>query len=144
MRAEPADDLLGREVRLRDIRLGVAVDLLVDIGSHRVLGFDVLCGDDARRFLPLAASEVESDHVRVASALVLMEDGFYRERGRSLAALRGRPVRRGRADVGPLRDVVVAGDGNLVALLVDTATGTAEIPLDDGVVVGAEALRPAV
>ena len=139
-----ASDLLSRDVRYRDIRLGVAVDLLLDLDSRRVVGFDVVCGDHVRRFLPLAACDTEGDHLTVGSALVLMDDAFYRKRGRSLAELRGRPVRDGEKDIGVLEDLVVDRDGNTTALVVETRSGPVELALDDALVVGAEALRPAV
>src|SRR3712207_6884436 len=50
----------------------------------------VVCGDASRRFLPLAASDVTEDAIAVGSALVLLDDPFYRDRAASFAALRGR------------------------------------------------------
>ena len=139
-----ASELLRRDVRYGDIRLGVVADLLVDVDSRRIAGLDVRCPDDVNRFLPLGAGRIEPDGVRVDSALVLMEDGFYRKRARSLAELRGRPVRRGAREIGVLQDLVLDEDATVTALLVATRTGPVELPLDAAVVVGAEALRPAV
>ena len=81
----------SRPVCYADIRLGVVVDVLLDDRLQRVLGFDVLCGDRAHRYLPLAACEVGEARIFVSSALVLMrqELDFYRERGRALTAVLG-------------------------------------------------------
>jgi hypothetical protein len=84
-----AAELLRRSVVFRDIRLGTVVEVLFDCDVTRVLGLDVLCGDQSRRFLSLAACELEESIVRVDSALVLVakELEFYRNRGRALTAL---------------------------------------------------------
>jgi hypothetical protein len=81
--------LLRRAVVVHDIRLGTVVDVLLDEDLTRVLGLDVLCGDGARRFLALAACELEARVIRVESALVLASEEleFYRRRARALTAL---------------------------------------------------------
>jgi hypothetical protein len=77
-------------VQLRGIQLGRPIDLLLDLDHWNVLGFVVLCGDESRRFLPLAASQVLDEAVAVGSALMLLEDvGFYEERGVSFRSLLG-------------------------------------------------------
>ncbi len=77
-------------VRLRGIQLGRPVDMLVDLDHWNVLGFVVLCGDESRRFLPLAACQVLDGEIAVGSALMLLEDaGFYEERGVSFRSLLG-------------------------------------------------------
>ena len=136
---------VAREVRFRDIRLGVAVDLLLDGSRRRVIGVDVRCGDGAPRFLPLAASDVCDGHLAVSSPLSLVSGalGFYDRRARPLSSLRGRPVRRRRVEVGRLVDVVFGDDGAIAALEVETTAGRRELPLEDGVAVD-DALRPAV
>jgi hypothetical protein len=139
-----ASTLLGREVRFRGIRLGVVADLLVDPPSRRALGYDVVCGDDARRFLPLAACDAVDGAVEVGSALVLLDDPFYRERAQSFAELRGTVVRRGPVEVGMLRDLVVDEDAILVALVIESGGRVAEARLDPALSFGAGALRPAV
>jgi hypothetical protein len=91
MRGLHGQDLLRRPVRLRGIQLGRAVDLILDAAGTRVVGFDVLCGDGAHRFLPLSAAEAQLDQIEVRSALSLLDTAelaFYRERGTTLAALR--------------------------------------------------------
>jgi len=140
-----ASRLLGREVRFRGIRLAVVVDLLVDIPSRRALGYHVVCGDDGRRFLPLAASDLADGAIDVGSALVLLDDPFYRDRAASFAALRGSAVERGSRKVGVLRDVGFDDAGTIATAIVDTGGGVVEIPLDPDVALrGGEALRPAV
>jgi hypothetical protein len=84
-----AGALLRREVMFRDIRLGTVVEVIFDRDVSRILGLDVLCGDRNRRFLSLAACEVEECAIRVETALVLVAEelDFYRGRGRALTAL---------------------------------------------------------
>jgi uncharacterized protein YrrD len=141
-----ASSVESRPVCFADIRLGVVVDLLFDDSLKRVLGFDVLCGDRMHRYLPLPACEFEDKHVSVPSALVLMrqELDFYRLRGRSLTSVRGFPARRGAKELGTVLDLVFTSDGELRELLVEADGETVTVPLDAGVVVGPDALRPAV
>jgi hypothetical protein len=107
-----AEELLQRAVRLRGIRLGRVVDVLFDGDATRVVGFDVLCGDDTYRFLPFSAVTLTAADVEIGSTLVLLEAAerdFYRRHGRSLLA--------GGAELRPLR---VLPDGTAAA---DTAAG---------------------
>ena len=135
-----------RPVCFGDIRLGVVVDLLLDDSFERVLGFDVLCGDRAHRYLPLLACEPGETTVAVPSALVLMEQGldFYRQRGRALSALRGFPARRGKRDLGTVVDLCFTSQGELTALVLESEEGCRDVPPGEGLVVGPDALRPAV
>lgn len=141
-----ANAVESRPVCYADIRLGVVVDVLFDDGLRRVLGFDVLCGDRAHRYLPLAACEVGDSAISVASALVLMrqELDFYRKRGRALTAVRGFPVRRGGRELGTLTDLVFATDGSLLEVVLETDEGEAAVEAGPELVVGPDALRPAV
>jgi uncharacterized protein YrrD len=133
--------LLARNVLLRGIRLGEIEDLLLDAAGRRLLGFVVLCGDGARRMLPLAAADVADEGVLVASAFVLMDDGFYRGRCRAFAELVGAPVLRGGEAVGTLTDVLVDGEGRI--LLLDVG-GLGEIATSEGVTIDPEARTRAV
>jgi len=122
MRELSGDSLLGLAVRLHGVHLGRPVDLLLDRDGERVVGIDVLCGDEVHRFLPLPTAAVGDDAIAIHSPLVLLEeDGldFYRARTFRLSALRGRPVQRDGRDVGKLRDVVLSSDGRLVAAILD-------------------------
>jgi hypothetical protein len=136
----------SRPVCYADIRLGVVVDVLLDDGLRRVLGFDVLCGDRAHRYLPLAACEVGDAAISVGSALVLMrqELDFYRDRGRAFTAVRGFPVRRGGRALGTLIDLAFATDGTLLEVVLETDDGKATVAAGPELVVGPDALRPAV
>jgi uncharacterized protein YrrD len=136
----------SRPVCYADIRLGVVVDVLLDDALQRVLGFDVLCGDRAHRYLPLAACEILEDSIAVPSALVLMrqELDFYRQRARALTAVRGFPARRRGRTLGTVVDLVFAPSGELVELVVETGEGQAAAEAGQGLVVGPDALRPAV
>ena len=136
----------SRSVCYADIRLGVVVDVLFDDALRRVLGFDVLCGDRAHRYLPLAACEILADSIAVPSALVLMQQelDFYRQRARALTAVRGFPARRRGRALGTVVDLVFAPDGELVELIVETEEGRAAADAGPGLVVGPDALRPAV
>jgi len=89
MRGLSARALLRRPVRLRGVRLGETVDLILDAERTRVLGFDVLCGDNVHRFLPFPAAEIAGGGVVVASTLALLDEdqrAFYHRYGRSLVA----------------------------------------------------------
>jgi len=75
--------LLGLPVRVRGIQLGRPVDLLLDPKRGRVLGFDVLCGDERHRFLPFSTATLADGELLVTSALVLVDEedaSFYRKR----------------------------------------------------------------
>jgi hypothetical protein len=122
MRGHSGNKLLRLPVRVHGIQLGRPVDVILDGEPRpRAVGFDVLCGDEGRRFLPLAAARIEDDQIGVESTLMLLEGSelrYYRDRGRTLAAIRGSAVARGGAAVGTLRDLVVAADGTIEAVVV--------------------------
>ena len=100
-------DVLALPVRMHGIGLGRSVELIVDVDVRRVLGFEVRCGDDTHRFLPLAAAHVHDAEIAIASPLTLLDElAFYRARGRGLGALRGARVANAGGAVGKLRDVV--------------------------------------
>ena len=141
-RALSAGSLLGRPVRLRGIRLGRPTDVLLDPASMRVVGLEVACGDDSRRFLPLAAASVHDDEIAVRSALLLLEGddlSFYRRRGRLLSAMRGRAVTLAGRQVGVLRDVLLDAEGAVTLLDVETRDGRdpvrIRVPLDSTVAI---------
>jgi hypothetical protein len=122
MREKRGDELLGLPVRLHGIQLGRPVDLLLEPEAHRAVGFDLLCGDEVHRFLPLPTAAIGDEEIRILSPLVLLEQrelDFYRSRTVALGRLRGRPVERHGRKVGLLQDVVVAEDGQLVAAIVE-------------------------
>jgi hypothetical protein len=144
VRGQRASALPGREVRYRDIRLGVVVDVLFALDVRSVLGFAVRCGDDRIRFLPVRACELGHNHVSVGSPFLLIEDGFYRSHGRLLSALRGTQVREAGKLIGDIVDVVVQDDAIPTALCVQTRNGERELSLEQGVVVESRPLRPAV
>lgn len=133
--------LLGRSLLFRDVRLGTVEDILLDARARRVLGFVVLCGDGARRMLPLAAAEIADRSVRVSSALVLMDDGFYRGRCRALTDALDAPVRRAGSLVGKLADVAFGEEGEVESLTVD---GLGEVPASEGVAIDSAARVRAV
>jgi hypothetical protein len=113
------NEVLALPLRLHGIELGRPVDVLVDRETLRVVGLDVLCGDEEHRFLALPTAAVADDGLTIHSPLVLLEEdelGFYRARAFSLKSLRGKPVMRKGTNVGALRDVVFAADGALVAV----------------------------
>jgi hypothetical protein len=118
----PADELLRLPVRLHGIQLGRPIDVLLDGDAQRVLGLDVLCGDEVHRFLPLAAAEVGDEEITVRSALLLLDDvelAFYRTQGRTLRGLRGTDVELDRDEIGRLRDLEVGTDGSVGRLLLE-------------------------
>jgi len=88
----PAEQLLSLPVRVRGIQLGRPVDLIVDAQASRVLGFDVVCGDDAQRFLPFAVARVTDEAIEIETPLVLLDFdqvAFYREHAATLRQLNG-------------------------------------------------------
>ena len=121
-------DVLALPVRMHGIALGRSVDLIVDVDVRRVLGFEVRCGDDTHRFLPLAAARVHEDKIAIGSPLTLLDElAFYRARGHGLGALRGARVANARGKLGPLRDVVFEDDGMIGELVVATEAGERRI-----------------
>jgi uncharacterized protein YrrD len=130
MRELSGYELLALAVRLHGVHLGRPVDLLLDRDGERVVGLDVLCGDEVHRFLPLPTAAVGDDAIAIHSPLVLLEEDeldFYRARAFALSTLRGRPVERDGHEVGKLRDVVLRVDGRLVAAILD---GGRRVPFD--------------
>jgi hypothetical protein len=100
-----AEELLTLPVRVRGIDVGRPVDLIVDRDHGRALGFDVLCGDAAHRFLPFAVASVRDDEIEIFTPLVLLDFGqvgFYREQADWL-----------REQNGELGELVVDADGVL-------------------------------
>ena len=88
MRGRAASELLSLPVRMHGIQLGTPIDALVDPHADRLLGFEVLCGDGARRFLPFAVARVEADEIALHSALALIDErdvAYYRRNSRRLA-----------------------------------------------------------
>jgi hypothetical protein len=123
MREFTGDELLARPVRLHGVELARPVDLLLDRDALRVVGLDILCGDDIHRFLPLPTAVVDDDALTIHSPLVILEEDeldFYRSRAFELSSLRGREVTKDDVTLGKLRDVVVAPAGDLLAVLLDT------------------------
>lgn len=116
-----AAGLLGLPVSLHDAHLGRAVDLLLDAGRTRVLGFVVENGAATQRFLPFGASQPAHAEIAVQSALMLLDDvGFYRKRGTSLRSLIGTQV-----DGGRLTDMHIGQGGEVVELELDRAATAA-------------------
>jgi hypothetical protein len=130
MSAVSAAHLLRLPVRVRGIELGRPVDLVLDREHTRVLGFEVLCGDEERRFLPLAVATVRETQLELRSSLALLEPAelaFYTKRGSTFAALTGCSVMRGRRLAGELVDLTVAADGTIASVVVTTPDGRAEL-----------------
>jgi hypothetical protein len=73
---------------MHGIHLGTPVDALLDARVDRLLGFEVLCGDGNRRFLPFAVARLQADEIALESALTLIDErdiGYYRRNSRRLA-----------------------------------------------------------
>ena len=120
MGSRSAIELLLLPVRLQEIRLGRPVDVLIDAEAWRVIGFVVLCGDESERFLVYAAADPREGEIAVTSALLLLDDvEFYRGRSRSLRALLGGTVANAQRELGVLRDLLIAPDGTVAALMVE-------------------------
>jgi uncharacterized protein YrrD len=124
------DMVLAQRLRLHGVELGRPVDVLLDRESLRVVGLDVLCGDEVHRFLPLPTAVVGDDGLTIHSPLVLLEEeelDFYRARAFTLRSSRGKAVTRNGRSVGALRDVVFAPSGELLAVLLESGE---RIPYD--------------
>jgi hypothetical protein len=122
-------DVLALPVCLHGIALGRSVELILDADVRRVLGFEVRCGDDTHRFLPLAAAHVRDAEIAIASPLTLLDElAFYRARGHGLGALRRARVANAGGEVGTLRDVVFEASGAIRQLVVATPAGERRIP----------------
>ena len=136
MATRSAGELLTLSVRLRGLALGRAVDLFLDRDDLRLVGIEVLCGDEEHRFLPIAAAKLGRDEIAINSPLVLLESAqvdFYRSRTFSFGAIRGRPVRRRDRDVGVLRDLRLAADLSVAAIVVDLDGREDVLPFDDSI-----------
>ena len=130
------NDLLQLPVRLHGIQLGRPTELLLDRTELKVLGLDVLCGDDVHRFVPLPAAAIHEREIAIASPLVMLEEdelAFYRSNALALTALRGRPVRRRRGEIGQLSDIVVRPDGTVQELVVTADGVESRVAFDDSV-----------
>ena len=124
MRGRTSSELLSRPVRLSGIQVGRPVDLVLDPSAARVLGLEVRCGDGADRFVPLVATRLHDGEIAIGSSLMLLDEiAFYRARGKTLGALRGAKVTRGRRPLGTLRDVAFGSDGEICELLVAAPSG---------------------
>jgi hypothetical protein len=120
MGSRSAIELLLLPVQHQEIRLGRPVDVLLDAAAWRVLGFVVLCGDESQRFLVYAAADPREQEIAVPSPLLLLDDvDFYRGRARSLRALLGGTVADAQQELGVLRDLLIAADGTVAALMVE-------------------------
>jgi hypothetical protein len=127
MRGRRVSELLTLPVRHDSIGLGRAVDALFDLEAGRTLGLEIHCGDESRRFLPLGAARLRADATEVGSPLSLLDDlAFYRARGTAFRDLRGVQVARGRVTLGTLADLLVADDGEISGLVLDTPSGQVE------------------
>jgi hypothetical protein len=87
MRGRAASELLSLPVRMHGIQLGTPVDALLDARADRLLGFEVLCGDGNRRFLPFTVARLQADEIALESALTLIDErdlGYYRRNSRRL------------------------------------------------------------
>jgi hypothetical protein len=90
VRGHALTDLLARPVRMNGIPLGRPVDVLLDAASARVVGFELVCGDGAHRFLPFSVAEVRDGEIAVDSALLLLDErdlDYYRARTRPIGTL---------------------------------------------------------
>jgi hypothetical protein len=91
------------------IELGRPVDLLIDRKRPRAVGFDVLCGDEAHRFLPFVAVRLQDDAIEIDSPFLLLgfaQVDFYRRQATTLRELSGDG-----------HDLVVGADGSVKGLI---------------------------
>jgi hypothetical protein len=134
-------ELLQLRVRLHGISLGQPVDALLDRDELKVVGLDVLCGDQVHRFLPLATAEVQADGIAVSSPLLLLEEDqldFYRSRAFALSALSGRAVVRNGREIGVFRDLVLGTALEPIAIVVESGGRQGRYPFDDTIRISPE------
>ena len=94
------EELLGRPVRWRGVRLGRVDDVILERRSGSPIGFEVGCPDGTKRFLALAACRTLNDEVAVDSPMTLLEAqtlAYYRDNGLSLLLELHRSARPGDA-----------------------------------------------
>ena len=131
-------DLTAVPVRLHGIDLGRSVEILVDLAVRRVIGFEIRCGDDTHRFLPLAAARVREGEIAIGSPLTLLDElPFYRARGQTFGSLRGAAVANAGGELGALRDIVFDGEGTIREFVVATPSGEHRVPPAADVRIGA-------
>lgn len=90
MERRRAAEVLALPVRLHGIQLGRPLEALLRPDRDSVLGFEVLCGDGAQRFLPFAVARIEDGEIALDSALTLIDErdaDYYRLRSRKLSEL---------------------------------------------------------
>jgi len=79
-------ELLRLPVTTNGIELGRTIHVLAD-AEGRLIGLELVCRDGTRRFLPAGAADIRAGEIRVASALVFLDQrelDWYR--GRMTAA----------------------------------------------------------
>jgi len=84
------NELVSLPVRLHGIELGTVEETLVDSQVDRIVGFEVSCRDDARRFVAFAVVDVRPAELALESALTLIDErdlDYYRTRARRLSEL---------------------------------------------------------
>ncbi len=121
--ARLGSELLALPVRLGDIVLGHAVDVLADARLTHAVGLEVRCGDDEHRFLPLASATLGDEDIAVSTPFALLERDeldFYSREGASLRALRGVLVSDEGRTAGELADLELLPDGRVEGVLVRT------------------------
>ena len=82
MGAGTGRELLRLPVTANGIELGRTVAVLAD-RDGRIVGFELVCRDGSRRFLPAGAADIGIDEIRVSSALVFLDEReleWYRNR----------------------------------------------------------------
>jgi hypothetical protein len=128
--------LLTMAVRLHGLALGRPVDVFLDRADLRVVGADVLCGDEEHRFLPFAAAKLDGDGIAIASPLILLDEAqldFYRSRTFSFGAIRDRRVQRRDRDLGLLRDLRLNSDFSIAAIVVEADGAEEALPFEPSI-----------
>ena len=128
--------LLRLPVRSHGVQLGRPVDLILDRELRRCLGLAIHCGDDSRRFLPLAVADIGDAAIEVASSLLVLDEaelGFYSDRGATFRSIRGATVVRDGHALGSLVDLRVGPDGVIDEVVVSTPVGEQRLAYDDDV-----------
>jgi hypothetical protein len=113
---------------MRGILLGRPTDLILHPSAPRLLGLEVLCGDEMVRFLPSSTAVLRDEEIDVGSPFVLLElpsDSLYGSDACPLSALIGTPVGQ---DGAVLRDLVLGPGWTIDELVVGDARGERRVP----------------
>jgi hypothetical protein len=129
LRGLRSEKLRRLPVRLRGILLGRPTDLILHPSAPRLLGLEVLCGDQNVRFLPSSTAVLREQEIEVGSPFVLLElpsDSLYRSDARPLSSLIGMPFGE---DGAVFRDLVLGPGWTIQEVVLEDGCGERRVPV---------------